>query len=149
MGAGRRPAGVEHVERLTGDEEAKRRLRVILETLSGERGIEDACAELGVSASRFHELRREALESALRGLEPGVSGRPKRASDSEASTERLAELERQNRELQLELQASYVRTEIALAMPQLLTPKARAAIKKKAKQAKRAAKLGDGGGSGT
>ena len=149
MRAGRRPAGVEHVERLSGDAEAKRRLRVILETVSGERSIEDACAELGVSPSRFHELRREALESALRGLEPGVSGRPKRVSDIDSSSERLAELERENRELEIELQASYVRTEIALAMPQLLTPKARAEIKKKAKQAKREAKRGDGGGSGT
>ena len=140
---------MEHVERLSGDAEAKRRLRVILETVSGERSIEDACAELGVSPSRFHELRREALESALRGLEPGVSGRPKRVSDIDSSSERLAELERENRELEIELQASYVRTEIALAMPQLLTPKARAEIKKKAKQAKREAKRGDGGGSGT
>ena len=122
---------------------------MILETVSGERSIEDACAELGVSPSRFHELRREALESALRGLEPGVSGRPKRVSDIDSSSERLAELERENRELEIELQASYVRTEIALAMPQLLTPKARAEIKKKAKQAKREAKRGDGGGSGT
>ena len=146
---GRPPEGAGQVERLDGDAEAKRRLRVILETVSGERSIEDACAELGVSASRFHELRREALESALRGLEPGVSGRPKRVSDIDSSSERLAELERENRELEIELQASYVRTEIALAMPQLLTPKARAEIKKKAKQAKREAKRGDGGGSGT
>ena len=149
MRAGRRPSGVQHVERLEGDAEAKRRLRVILETVSGESSIEDACATLGVSPSRFHELRREALESALRGLEPGVSGRPKRVSDIDSSSERLAELERENRELEIELQASYVRTEIALAMPQLLTPKARAEIKKKAKQAKREAKRGDGGGSGT
>jgi transposase-like protein len=146
----RPPEGPNQVERLDGDAEAKRRLRVILETLSGERSVEDACTALGVSASRFHELRRDALEAALGGLEPGVAGRPRRPSESEPSKERLAELERENRELELELQASYVRTEIALAMPQLLTPKARAEIKKKAKQAKRAvAKRGEGDGSGT
>lgn len=146
---GRRPGGVEQVGRLAGDAEAKRRLRVVLETLSGERTIEEACAELSVSESRFHELRRAALESALEGLAPGASGRPKREAPA-PDPERLAELERENEELRFELQSSLVRTELALAMPHVLTAKGRAEIKKKARAARRLLRdRSDDCGSGT
>ena len=149
MGAGRPPDGPKHVDRLEGDDEAKRRLRIVLETLSGERSIDEACAELGVSASRFHEMRKDALQSALDGLAPGASGRPKQAAP-ETDPERLATLERENQELQAELLASMVRTEIALGMPHLFTKKARAEIKKKARDARRCLKRTSGGlGSGT
>lgn len=148
MGAGRPPEGPKHVDRLDGDDEAKRRLRIVLETLSGERSVEEACAELGVSASRFHEMRREALQAALDGLAPGVAGRPKRPAESDPERQKALELE--NREMRLELQASLVRTEIALLMPHLLTKKARAEIKKKARRARRLLDRGsEGSGSGT
>jgi len=102
-----------------------------------------------VSASRFHELRREALQAALDGLAPGAAGRPKH-EDPSADQERLKALERENRELMLELQASYTRTEIALAMPHVLTAQGKAAIKKKARQARRAKRRGSvGSGGGT
>ena len=146
MAAGRPPEGPQHVNRLEGDDEAKRRLRVVLETLSGTKSIEEACDELHVSASRFHEMRREALQSALDGLAPGASGRPRRP-EPDADPERLSTLEDQNRELQAELLASMVRTEIALALPHLFTRKARAEIKKKAREARRSLKRtsrGDG-----
>jgi transposase-like protein len=149
MGAGRPPDGPKHVDRLDGDDEAKRRLRIVLETLSGERSIEQACAELGVSASRFHEMRKDALQSALEGLAPGASGRPKQPVP-DPDPERLAALERQNQELQAELLASMVRTEIALGMPHLFTKKARAEIKKKARDARRWLRgASRGRGSGT
>lgn len=136
MGAGRPPDGPKHVERLDGEDEAKTRLRLVIETLSGVRSIEDACAELGVSPSRFHELRNEAMQGALDALAPGASGRP-RQQEPDPDPERLAALERENQELQAELLASMVRTEIALGMPHLFTKKARAEIKKKARDARR------------
>jgi hypothetical protein len=149
MGAGRPPDGPKHADHLDGDDEAKRRLRILLETLSGERSVESACEVLGVSASRFHELRREALQAALDGLAPGASGRPKR-KDPEVDPKRLEALERENDELKFELQAAFVRTEIALAMPHVLTRKARSEIKKKARQARRRLRQGsDEPGSGT
>jgi hypothetical protein len=149
MGAGRPPDGPKHADHLDGDDEAKRRLRILLETLSGERSVESACEELGVSPSRFHELRREALQAALDGLAPGASGRPKRKGP-ESDPKRLEALQRENDELKFELQAAFVRTEIALAMPHVLTRKARAEIKKKARQARRRLQRGsDEPGSGT
>jgi transposase-like protein len=148
MGAGRPPEGPKHVAKLDGDDEAKRRLRLVLETLSGERSIESACEELGVSASRFHELRRGALQAALDGLAPSASGRPKR--EVEVDPERQKALEQENKDLLFELQASMVRTELALLMPHVLTKKARADIKKKAREARRLLDRRSGGsGSGT
>ena len=145
MGAGRPPDGWKHVERLEGSEAHKHRLRVVLETLSGTRTVEQACEELGVSASRFHELRHEALQGALDGLAPGPPGRPGH-EDRAADAERLRELERENQELKIDLQAAFVRTEIALSMPHLLTPKARAEIKKKLRDLRRrgSGRAGDG-----
>jgi transposase len=137
------------VDRLEGEDDAKRRLRVVLETLSGTKSIEAACEELHVSSSRFHEMRRQALQSALDGLAPGASGRPRRPGP-DADPERLSTLEQEKQELEAELYASMVRTEIALAMPHLFTKKARAEIKKKARDARRALKRTPGEpGSGT
>lgn len=149
MGAGRPPDGPKHASHLDGDDESKRRLRVVLETLSGERSVESACQELGVSASRFHELRREALQAALDGLAPGPAGRPKR-KEPEVDPKRLEALERENDELKFEFQAALLRTELALTMPHLLTRKGRAEIKKKAREARRLLRKGSGEpGSGT
>ena len=148
MSAGRPPDGTHHVDRLDGDEAGKHRLKIVLERLSGERTIEQACEELQVSPSRFHEIRREALQAALDGLTPGLSGRPKH-EDPAADQDKLRVLERENAELKLELEASYTRTEIALAMPHVLTPEGRAAIKKKARQARKGRRRGSGGAGGS
>jgi transposase-like protein len=136
------------VEKLEGDAASKRRLRVVLKTLTGELSIEEACGELGVGASRFHALRHQALEGALTGLVPGTPGRPRTAAAT-PEADRLAELERENRELKLELQAAFVRTEVALALPHLLTKEARAEIKKKGRQARRQARARGSGGTGS
>jgi hypothetical protein len=137
------------VDRLNGADDEKRRLRVVLETIAGEKTIEQACEELHVSASRFHELRREALQAALDGLTPAAAGRPKH-DDPPVDHDHVKALEAENKHLKAELLASYTRTEIALAMPHLLTPKARAEVKKKARKARKGLRRGPGGtGSAT
>jgi len=108
------------VDRLEGPEELKRRLRVLLETIVGSRSVAQACEELQVSESRLHELRREALVGALQALMPRPAGRPVTA---ETTSEREKELEARIDELEVDLQAALVRTELALAMPQLFRGK--------------------------
>jgi hypothetical protein len=148
MGAGRPPEGAGQVERLRGEAQTKRRLRLLLSTLSGECSVEEACRELGLSPARLFELRRQALQAALEALNPKVSGRPPQGEEEDAL--QLTALERENRALKLELQAAYVRTELALSMPQLLTKQAQAEIKKKARRAQGAVRRGSGGdGAGT
>lgn len=141
MGAGRPPRGLRQVERLEGSTERKERLRAILATLTGEATIAEACAQVGVSAARFHALRAQVLEGALSALTPGQSGRPRQAAT--ASPSRVEELERQVHELQIELQAARVRTELALALPQLLRKK------KASPRTGRGPRRRDGGSSGT
>ena len=97
---------------------AKERLRIVLETVAGQRRVEDACRLLGIGKTRFHALRRQVLQSALDGMEPGVAGRP-RTRDAQESTE-VRELKAQIDALQLDLQAALVRTELALTLPNVL-----------------------------
>jgi hypothetical protein len=105
------------VDRLDGPESLKRRLRVILQTLTGEITIAQGCEQLGVSESRMHELRRVALEGALGALMPQPAGRPAGGSPEASGSEQ--QLLGRIRDLEIDLQAALVRTELALAMPHL------------------------------
>ena len=108
------------MDRLEGPDDLKKRLRVLLETLQGTKSVAEACEELQVSESRLHELRREALTGALVALMPKPAGRP---STAETASEREKEMEARIQELEVDLQAAFVRTELALAMPELFRGK--------------------------
>ena len=118
MGRGRHPSGPSLVDGLEGPDEAKRRLKVILETIASGRPIAEACAELGIGEAAFHNLRKQALEAAVEGLAPRPAGRPRKDADPEQR--RIQELTDQNDQLRMDLQAARLRTEIAIAMPHLL-----------------------------
>jgi hypothetical protein len=130
---GRLPAGPAYVDKLHGPPDAKRRLEIILRTLAGTCRVHEACAELGVSEARFHQLRQEALQAALDGLTPRPPGRP----TAPLADPRIAELERQTEELRLELLAAQTREEIALVLPRLAQAGAAAAEDSAGKKARR------------
>jgi hypothetical protein len=109
------------VDRLPGSDEARARLKIILATLTGEKTIPEACAELRVGESRFHELRNDFLAQGVAALEPKPLGRPPAPEPTEMERENLR-LHRENEELKLQIQASLIREEIALVMPHLLKP---------------------------
>jgi hypothetical protein len=117
---GRKPTGAQLVEHLQGSQHAKDRLKAILETLSGQRTIPEACAELGIRGAMFHRVRSEVLQTALGRLEPRPQGRPSRPSS--AADQRVAELEGENLKLKAELKAAEVRRELAENLPRLATP---------------------------
>jgi hypothetical protein len=54
---GRHPSGPEYVEHLQGSAQAKERLRLILETMTGKRRVQEACQLLKISPQRFEQLR--------------------------------------------------------------------------------------------
>jgi hypothetical protein len=111
------------VDGLPGSEDARARLKIILETLSGQKTIPQACAELRVGESRFHELRNEFLAKGVEWLEPKPLGRPPDPGPSDLERENLR-LHRENEQLKLEVQAAQIREEIALVMPHVLKPRA-------------------------
>jgi len=126
---GRPPKGSGLVDKLEGSEHARERLRLILDTLAGKLGVEEACAQLGIGSARFHELRNEVLQVGLSSLEPGQAGRPSKRNEEESSE--LAALRKENLELRVDLQASRLREEIAIAMPHLLKKDSAAPFPKK------------------
>jgi transposase len=112
---GRKAPGPEFVQRLKGDAAAKRRLEVILQTLSSQLGITQAAKVLGISTQRVHMLRQEALQASVDKLTPRPGGRPsKQATPQE---QRIAELEQETEHLRRELDASRLREEIAVILP--------------------------------
>jgi hypothetical protein len=114
--SGRYPAGPEYVEQLQGSAEAKRRAKVILQTLQGDLRVQDACGILGICEQRFHQLREEMLQAAVARLEARPAGRPRRAAEP-ADVQALKE---QLQAKALELRVAHLREEIALAMPEVV-----------------------------
>jgi hypothetical protein len=110
---GRTPLGPEVVEELTGSEEAKQRVRVILETMAGQLRVHEACARLGISEQRLRQIRAAMLQAAVQGVEKHRPGRPRRPEE----LPEMVALRQQVDHLQEELELSRVREEVALVLP--------------------------------
>jgi hypothetical protein len=128
MPRGRPPKGAKLVEKLDGSEEAKRRLELVLQTIAGKRDVASVCEELGIKKTAFVKIRDKVLQSALQGIEPKPSGRPRKEPEK---PDRVTELEKQVEHLKKELTYAHVREEILTTMPELYRPEAE---KKRSKQ---------------
>lgn len=144
MARGRKPSGPEMADRLDGSEGARKRLRVVLETIAGVRSVSDACRELGIGEAAFWGLRDKALRGALKEIEPKRPGRPRRKEPQ--TPPRVAELEEEVEDLKVDLRAAQIREEIALLMPNLM--KERRGSPKKSRGRSRDGKRDTGRGSG-
>jgi transposase-like protein len=114
---GRKPSGAQLVDRLAGSAHAKGRLKIILETLSGQKPIPQACAELGIQESMFHKMRCQMLQTAVDRLEPRPAGRKPQLTTTEA--QRIAELEAELTQTRVDLKAAEIRRELAETLPRL------------------------------
>jgi hypothetical protein len=103
------------VDKLAGEEAAKERLKIVLETIAGQRRVTDACAALGLSEQRFDELRLEALQAAVAALTPKTPGRKPRSESPESAE--IARLEARVADLEAQLRVAAVRTEVAAILP--------------------------------
>jgi hypothetical protein len=119
---GRLPSGPEYVEQLEGSAIAKERVKVIMETIAGTCRVQEACQRLGISEPRFEQLRIQIFQAALQRLEPRPAGRPVRTLTP--AEERIDALEAENAELKMKLRVSQTRTEIALALPNVVQKRA-------------------------
>jgi hypothetical protein len=148
MGRGRPPKGLSHIDSLSGDPESKKRLKAVIATLLGHMTIAEACEELSLSESRFHEIRQRALAGMMEGLEPRPPGRP----PNPVENEEVAALERRIDILREELEIARLRTEIAVWKPSLLRdpirPREKRGSSAKGRRRKRKPRSG-GGKSGT
>jgi transposase-like protein len=132
---GRPVKGPGNVEHLPGSIDAKTRLRVIMETISGTKSVKQACEELGIEKSAFYKLRDKALAGALEHLEPRQVGRP-RAIPS-PKDKKIEELEKELLETRMHLEAAYIREELSVAMPHVLINRKSGKDKKKKEKAKK------------
>jgi transposase-like protein len=119
MPAGRPPKKSDLVDSFDAGNLERERLRIILQTLSGEVSVVEACELLDVSETRFHDLRTQALQAAVISLAPKPRGRPSKPG----APEEVQKLKEQVMDLELELQTQRVKTEIAVTMPHLLKDK--------------------------
>lgn len=117
MARGRPITGVALIERLDGPRAMRRRVRVVLATIAGGLTIAQACAELGIGRTQFHALRWRVLEGALEALRPRPRGR-RRTSERESLA--VQQLQARIRELEVALNTTALRSEIAETMPYLL-----------------------------
>lgn len=103
---GRPGLGARLAHHLEGSGFAKARLEVILQNLRDEITAVEAAEKLGLSESRYHTLRSEALQHALAGLEPKRKGPKGSERDPlvEELESRLAETEGALEALQLKLE---------------------------------------------
>ncbi len=142
MSAGRPPDGLRHVDRLPGPDADKWRLRLVLETLTGELSVAEASAELKMTEARFHQLRRQVLQGALESVHAGPAGRP---SDRMEKTPREMMLERQVKELQFYLRLAETKEELAVIIPEAVQ---RASKKNAGREKKRTKSAGEKPGKG-
>jgi hypothetical protein len=110
--------GPELAERVAGSDEARRRTRVVLQTMTGELRVQEACALLGLSEQRFEAIRQEAIAGAVASLEPKPVGRPPKAAPT-ADVAEVARLQARVAELEAELDAARVRLDLAQASPRI------------------------------
>jgi hypothetical protein len=129
---GRRPAGPAYVDKLEGSVQTKERLKVILQTMRGDLTVLEACAQLGVSTQRFHQLREEAMQGALQALEPRPAGRPSRPPTP--AEEQVEQLQKELAHKEFAVRAAQVREEIALVLPRVVQPAEPAEKKKKTRR---------------
>jgi hypothetical protein len=118
MAGGRPPKGPKIVDRFEASKEAKDRLKIILETITGETSVLEARERLGVSDTRFYQLRDEVLKAGLSRMEPAPRGRPRKAPPESAAE--VARLREENEALKQALEKERVRTVLSEALPHVV-----------------------------
>ena len=90
-------------------DQARERTKVMLLTLTGQWTVQDGCTRLGISRTRFQDLRRRMLEAAVSVFEHGRPGRPRqhgerRPGGVQELKRRISTLLLENRKLRAQLE---------------------------------------------
>lgn len=117
MARGRPSRGPKMAESTGSSEHAQKRLRLILETISGHCSVTDASEALGMSEAAFHKLRSIWLEDAAGLLEPKPTGRP--ANVLTPDQKRIQELQKELEDAKKNISAAQIQAEVAIGMEHL------------------------------
>ena len=115
---GRKTTGAAIAQTLGGSALAKKRMEMIIATLSGELSVGEACEVLSINEAMFYKLRNRYLEESVALLEPRKTGRKRADPTTEEAT--IALQQKEISQLKLALEAQRIQTEIALVAPHLL-----------------------------
>jgi hypothetical protein len=115
---GRKPSGPQIAKRLEGSPSARQRLKVILESITGQLTIPEACEQLGIGESRFHDLRNQTLQATLESLEPRRLGRPPKPTSPEQAE--IDALKEELRRIHFELEVMKMQFNLARIHPGLI-----------------------------
>ena len=110
---GRPQLGTKLLDTIEASPLAKRRLRAILLTLSGEWTTPDATALLECNEANFYALRSRSLREWLAGLEPRQAGRKPRVHDPK--DDEIARLRKELERVRHIAQTLDTRLELAVA----------------------------------
>lgn len=103
------------MDEIQGNRESKRRAKIILQTITGELSVKEACALLGVGATQFANLRTQGLKGLVDSFDPQPVGRPvaeQPASPPDPAVQKhLTDLERENRILRAQVEVAALRRE--------------------------------------
>lgn len=109
-----------HLDKLDASDEIKRRMKLIIQTLDGSRTTKSAIAELGISESRFHQLRDDMLKGAAHGITPRPAGRPRKQPPSPEAL-RIQSLEEDLAAARQDLKVAEVRSSLeAVGLAELM-----------------------------
>jgi hypothetical protein len=106
------------VDRVDASDEAQQRLDWVLASLAGDCSVAEACEALGISESRFHQIRERALAGAAAALERGRAGRPRREVPVDAGE--VEHLKAKVAALEEEVVIERTRAALARDLPHLL-----------------------------
>jgi hypothetical protein len=107
--------GLALFDRLPGDEDAKRRVIVCLESVFAGKAVIDGMKELALSKQRFHDVRDEILIAAIAGAMPRPGGRPPKpalAATAEELAAKEAALTKRENDLRIIAEGLCVRAEL-------------------------------------
>lgn len=121
---GRPPLGSKIVESLEASDEARERLRAVLDSVDGT-PIAELCARLGVERAYFNRLRTDALQAAADRLEARTPGPKPKQPERDERDQELELLRTRVRELELQLEATRLRAELGITLPGVLKKKRR------------------------
>jgi len=117
--AGRKPQGVELIQRLEGSAHAQQRMTLFLRTLAGECTVLEACRQLGIGESRFFAQRQAWLQQSLEFLEPRSPGRPGKTEPSLSLAE-VRELQQRVQALEKQAAVVAVQSDLARTLPHVV-----------------------------